>query len=226
MALKFDDLFKKFFAAIRNFSSSEKTKKAFDITLKVLSILLFVAFAYQLYTKYAIDEKQIMPAGDYVFILLLRTFTTATVGIGILLPWFKGKNSGVVFSVFGLVIPLLNFLFFEENMRAWGKGREAEFPAINGYAYEPVRVAFFIAEQIILLVIAVFWIIRLFKNKQYIGLNPADEIIESNMKMYFSMTKESRLRFHNMLTVNGKFADFKPWIIGDNVRKNEKIKIW
>ena len=33
----------------------------------------------------------------------------------------------------------------------------------------------------------------------YIGLNPADEIIESNLKMYLSMSKESRLRFHNML---------------------------
>lgn len=33
----------------------------------------------------------------------------------------------------------------------------------------------------------------------YIGLNPADGIIESNIKMYLSMSKESRLRFHNML---------------------------
>ena len=33
----------------------------------------------------------------------------------------------------------------------------------------------------------------------YIGLNPADEIIESNLKMYLSMSKESRLHFHNML---------------------------
>ena len=33
----------------------------------------------------------------------------------------------------------------------------------------------------------------------YIGLNPADEIIESNIKMYLSMSKESRMRFHNML---------------------------
>ena len=33
----------------------------------------------------------------------------------------------------------------------------------------------------------------------YIGLNPADEIIESNMKMYLSMSKESIMRFHNML---------------------------
>lgn len=33
----------------------------------------------------------------------------------------------------------------------------------------------------------------------YIGLNPADEIIESNLKMYLSLSKESRLRFHNML---------------------------
>lgn len=33
----------------------------------------------------------------------------------------------------------------------------------------------------------------------YIGLNPAGEIIESNMKMYLSMSKESRMRFHNML---------------------------
>lgn len=33
----------------------------------------------------------------------------------------------------------------------------------------------------------------------YIGLNPTDEIIEYNLKMYLSLTKESRVRFHNML---------------------------
>lgn len=33
----------------------------------------------------------------------------------------------------------------------------------------------------------------------YIGLNPADEIIESNIKMYLSMSKSSRARFHDML---------------------------
>ena len=33
----------------------------------------------------------------------------------------------------------------------------------------------------------------------YIGLNPADEIIESNLKMYLSLSKDSRLRFHEML---------------------------
>ena len=33
----------------------------------------------------------------------------------------------------------------------------------------------------------------------YIGLNPADEIIESNLQMYLKMGKESRQRFQNML---------------------------
>ena len=33
----------------------------------------------------------------------------------------------------------------------------------------------------------------------YIGLNPADEIIESNLRMYLSMSKESREHFHDML---------------------------
>lgn len=33
----------------------------------------------------------------------------------------------------------------------------------------------------------------------YIGLNPEDEIIESNLKMYLSLSKESRQRFQNML---------------------------
>lgn len=33
----------------------------------------------------------------------------------------------------------------------------------------------------------------------YIGLNPADEIIESNLKMYLSLSKESRTHFHEML---------------------------
>jgi CMP-N-acetylneuraminic acid synthetase/spore coat polysaccharide biosynthesis predicted glycosyltransferase SpsG len=33
----------------------------------------------------------------------------------------------------------------------------------------------------------------------YIGLNPTDEIIENNLRMYLSMSKESRQRFHDML---------------------------
>ena len=33
----------------------------------------------------------------------------------------------------------------------------------------------------------------------YIGLNPADEIIESNLKMYLRMTKKSRQKFQSML---------------------------
>lgn len=33
----------------------------------------------------------------------------------------------------------------------------------------------------------------------YIGLNPDDEIIESNLKMYLSLSKESRQRFQDML---------------------------
>ena len=33
----------------------------------------------------------------------------------------------------------------------------------------------------------------------YIGLNPADEIIESTLKMYLELSKESREKFHNML---------------------------
>lgn len=33
----------------------------------------------------------------------------------------------------------------------------------------------------------------------YIGLNPAQEVIESNLKMYLSMSKESRQNFQNML---------------------------
>lgn len=33
----------------------------------------------------------------------------------------------------------------------------------------------------------------------YIGLNPTDEIIESNLKMYLSLSKNSRTRFHKML---------------------------
>ena len=33
----------------------------------------------------------------------------------------------------------------------------------------------------------------------YIGLNPADEIIESNLRMYLSMSKQTRQRFQDML---------------------------
>lgn len=33
----------------------------------------------------------------------------------------------------------------------------------------------------------------------YIGLNPSDEIIEGNLKMYLSMSKNSRQKFPNKL---------------------------
>lgn len=33
----------------------------------------------------------------------------------------------------------------------------------------------------------------------YIGLNPTDEIIESTIKMYLMLSKESRTRFHDIL---------------------------
>ena len=33
----------------------------------------------------------------------------------------------------------------------------------------------------------------------YIGLNPPDEIIETTMKMYLNMSKDSRQHFQNML---------------------------
>ena len=33
----------------------------------------------------------------------------------------------------------------------------------------------------------------------YIGLNPEDEIIEGNLKMYLSLSKESRQKFQNRL---------------------------
>ena len=33
----------------------------------------------------------------------------------------------------------------------------------------------------------------------YIGLNPADEIIESNLRMYINLSKESREQFQNKL---------------------------
>lgn len=33
----------------------------------------------------------------------------------------------------------------------------------------------------------------------YIGLNPDDEIIESNLKIYLNMSKKNRLKYHNML---------------------------
>ena len=68
----------------------------------------------------------------------------------------------------------------------------------------------------------------------------SDEIIEyseivdedsfGSKKIYLYKTQRGLLRIvfikENLVnvafTVNGKFADFKPWIIGDNVRKNEK----
>lgn len=33
----------------------------------------------------------------------------------------------------------------------------------------------------------------------YIGLNPADEVIEANLKMYLQMTKETRQKYQTML---------------------------
>lgn len=171
MALELKNKLNMLFGNISKFFSSDKTRKIFDIVLKVLSILLFISFAYQLYTKYALDYKQVLPDSDYLLILFLRTLTTGAVGIGILIPWFKPKNSTIVFAAFAIIIPILNFVFFENNMIAWGKGREDIYSSANGWAYEPVRVYFFIAEQIILLIMGVYYIARILNRKEYKNLS-------------------------------------------------------
>ena len=122
------------------------------LVLKVLAILLLACFTAQLYVRFACDVKQVLPDSQYIFIILLRGLTIAAVGMGVLTPFFNSKNANLIFPVLALAVGILNLVFFNDNMVAWGMGREAEFTVANNFAYTTGRVVCFIAEQIIFII--------------------------------------------------------------------------
>lgn len=150
----------------------ERISRILNVAIKVLAVLLLGAFMSQLYTKYACDVKQILPDSEYITIIILRWLSIVTVGMGVVTPFFGGKSTKIIFPFFAIAIGVLNLVFFENNMIAWGMGREAEFSVANGYAYVTGRVVCFIIEQVILLTMGVYYFIKNIISKEYKGIQP------------------------------------------------------
>lgn len=140
------------------------------IVLKVISVILLAAFCSQLYTKFAIDDLQVLPDGQYLFINVLRWLSIVMVGICFVTPWYSHKNTKLL-AMLGLVVGILNLVFMEDNFLAWGMGR-ADFSYINGYAYTFGRVICFIVEQIALILIGSIYILKNIKEKEFKGIRP------------------------------------------------------
>lgn len=153
------------------FNLNPKAEKILSITLKVFAVLLLVCYASQLYVRYAIDTVQVLPDSQQIFMLFLRWFTIVAVALGILNPFFKSKSLRILFPFFAIACGILNLVYFKQNMIAWA-GDSYQFTSDNGYAYVPARVGFFIAEQIILLIMGCAYVYIIFKDKEYKGFKP------------------------------------------------------
>ena len=154
------------------FNPSTLTNKILGITLKVLAILLLTCYCGQLYVKDGIDYAQVLPDGQQIFMLFLRWFTIAAVGIGSLLPFFKSNSLKVMFPFFAITCGILNFVFFDQNMIAWAGRDLQQFTTVGGFAYLPIRVAFFIIEQILFLIMGVAYIYIDIKDKEFKKIKP------------------------------------------------------
>lgn len=141
------------------------------LVLKVLAVILLMSYAAQLYVRYAIDFAQVFPDSEQVAMVMLRWLTVPVVGMGIVLPFFKSKSLRLLFPIYALIIGILNLAFFNQNMTAWA-GDAYQYTSADGYAYVPGRVAFFIIEQIVLIIMALAYVYIDIKDKEYKGIKP------------------------------------------------------
>ncbi len=147
---------------------------------RIAVVTALLCYFTQFGVAYAIDYRQVLPRGEAVFIIVLRWMTIAAVCTGALVPFFGGHRTKGLFSLFGLAVGVINLVFLEQNFVAWGKGRESEFGSQLGFAYTSWRAAFFVVEQVALILGAVLVLVLFIKDKEYkkfrwsdLGLVPA-----------------------------------------------------
>ena len=154
-------------AKTKSYFTTMNLDKAMRLASQVLGIAALVAYIFQLGVGYAIDNRQVLPGNDTIIISALRWATIVTVALATLTPFFGGRKTRVLLIVFGLAVGVMNLVMLENNLIAWGKGREDMFPPTQGWAYTPERAALFVAEQIVFILLAGLSAFRYIREKEY-----------------------------------------------------------
>ena len=136
----------------------DKIKNIFtvDHLFKALAVILFCVHIAQTFVHYAIDWRQVFEGLPTILMVLLRWSTLVALGFLIIGPFYKGKSFGLYSSVYGPVIGVLNLVFYDYNMKAWGPDVAV-----------PWRSTLFIIEQVLLIVIGLYQLFNFLKNKNY-----------------------------------------------------------
>ena len=140
----------------------DKIKKVLTLehVFQGLAVILFCVHMGQLYVDYAIDWKQVFNGFTTILMIILRWSSIVAAGFLIVSPFYKGKTFNLYASIYGPIVGLLNLLFYKNNMKAWG----ADIAV-------PWRSTLFIIEQVLLIIIGLYQLFLLIKNKNYKGLN-------------------------------------------------------
>ena len=156
---------------ITTFKGFFKEKVSIDTvvqyTFYVLAVLLLACYSTQLLVAFAIDYQQVFPRNMSFFMMFLRWFTTLTVGLAVTTAFFGGYRARSILSVFAIVVGILNLVFYENNMIAWGMNRETLYSADNGFAYCSWRAAFFIVEQVLMILVGITSVVTFIRKKDY-----------------------------------------------------------
>ena len=140
----------------------EKVKNWFSIDriFQFLGLCLFGVYLAQLYVDYAIDNRQVLNGLATLLMFILRWSTIVAVGFAVVVSFFKGRTFRFYAGTFGIVVGILNLVFYKENMIAWGTE-----------AYTQWRSILFNIEQILLIIIGVYQLVLFIKNKDIKKLN-------------------------------------------------------
>ena len=145
-----------------------------DKTLKIFSIILFSVYLFRLFTTndainnvfnallYDIEtpvnseETWIFSQGMTVFITLLRWFTNMVLILLVINPFFKVKYIKQIGAVLGVIVGVLNFVFFKEHLIAMeGEVIISSFKSIQ-----------YLVETTLFLYISMTLLLDLFKKKE------------------------------------------------------------
>ena len=134
-----------------------KNKITVELIFKVLAFSLFCVYLSQMYVAYAIDKGRVFANdGLTLFITFLRWSTIVVSGMGVIVPFFGGKNLRVGLAILGPIVGILNLVFFKENLIAWGPKVATNW-----------RATLFAIEQVLILAISIREVFLVIKNHSF-----------------------------------------------------------
>lgn len=142
--------------ALINLKNKIKNWFKVDRIFQFFALGLFCVYLAQLYVAYAIDTRQVLNGLATLLMFILRWLTIVTVGFVVIVSFFKGRTFRLYASILGIIVGVLNLVFFKENMIAWGKE-----------AYAPWRAILFQIEQVLLIIVGSYQLFLFIKNKDF-----------------------------------------------------------